>query len=65
MYLVFRRRERVDQVPNSKVPQELVESSVLGPQKRRVGRLSPEQESIKEETLNIFSAWSSKRLKRE
>ena len=36
---------RVNQVLNRKVPQELVESSVLGPQKRKVSRLSPEQES--------------------
>ena len=56
---------RVDQVPNRKVPQKLVESSVLGPQKRRVSRLSPEQENIKEETSDSLSAWSSKRLKGE
>ena len=54
--------ERVDQVPNRKVPQI---SSILGPQKRRVSRLSAEQESTKEESLNSFSDWSSKRLKSE
>ena len=58
-------RERVYQVLNRKVPQQTEESSVLGPQKRGVGRPSPEQESTATETPNSFSAWSSKRLKRE
>ena len=56
---------RVDRVPNQKVPQPSEESSVLGPQKRSVSRPSPEQESTTEETPDSFSAWSSKRLKRE
>ena len=38
-------RERVDQVPNRKVPLQIEESSVLGPQKSSVSRPSPEQES--------------------
>ena len=50
--------KRVDRVPNRKVPQELTESSVLGPQKRSVSRPSPEQESTVEEVPNSFSAWS-------
>ena len=41
--------ERVDQILNRKVPQELPEISVLGPQKRRVSRPSLEQESTTEE----------------
>ena len=57
--------KRVDQVLNRKVPQQTEEPSVLGPQKRSVSRLSPEQESTSIETPNSFSAWSSKRLKRE
>ena len=57
--------ERVNWVPNRKVPQELEESSVLGPQKRSMSRLSPEQENTIEEIPNSFSACSSKRLKRE
>ena len=57
--------ERVDRVLNRKVPQELTESSVLGPQKRSVSRPSPEQESTVEEVPNSFSAWSSERLEGE
>ena len=57
--------ERVDRVLNQKVPQLSEESSVLGPQKRSMSRLSPEQESTSEGTPDSFSAWLSKRLKRE
>ena len=57
--------KRVDPVPNRKVPLELKESSVLGPQKRSMSRLSPEQESMTEEVPNSFSTWSSRRLERE
>ena len=56
---------RVDQVPNRKVPQQKVESSVLGPHNVRESRPSPEQESTNSEPYNSFSAWSSKRVKRE
>ena len=49
-------RERVDQVPNRKVPQQIEESSVLGPQKSSVSRPSPEQESTTIETPISFSA---------
>ena len=58
-------RGRVDRVPNRKVPQQTEVSSVLGPQHRRRCRLSPEQESTNSESPIDFSAWSSKRLKRE
>ena len=59
------KTERVDQVLNRKVPQQIEELSVLGLQKGSVSRPSPEQESTTIETLNSFSTWSSKRLKRE
>ena len=59
------REERVDWVPNRKVLQHKEEVSVLGPQKRCVSRPSPEQKSTLEGTSHSFSAWSSKRLKRE
>ena len=49
--------KRIDRVPNRKVLLELKESSVLGPQKRSMSRLSPEQESTTEEVPNSFSAW--------
>ena len=58
-------KERVDRVPNRKVPQQTEESSVLGPQKSSVSRPSPEQESISIVSPISFSAWPSKRLKRE
>ena len=58
-------RERVDQVPNRKVPQQTEVSSILCPQQSRVSRLSPEQESTSTKNPTSFSAWSSKRLKRE
>ena len=57
--------ERVDRVPNQKVPQQSGKPSVLGPQKRSMSRLSPEQECTTTEIPNSFSAQSSKRLKRE
>ena len=57
--------KRIDRVPNRKVLLELKESSVLGPQKRSMSRLSPEQESTTEEVPNSFNAWSSRRLERE
>ena len=58
-------QESVDRVPNRKVPQQTEAFSVLGPQKSRVSRLSPEQESTSMKNSTSFSAWSSKRLKRE
>ena len=57
--------ERVDQVPNRKVSTQKEESSVLGPQRTRKHGPSPEQESTTFEPHNSFSAWSSKREKRE
>ena len=47
-------RERVDRVPNRKVPQQTGEYSVLGPQKGSVSRLSPKQESTSTKTPNSF-----------
>ena len=58
-------KERVDRVPNRKVSLQKEESSVLDPQNVRRSRLSPEQESTNIEHTNSFSAWSSKRVKRE
>ena len=57
--------ERADQVPNRKIPTQEEESSVLGPQRARKRGPSPEQESTNSESHNSFSAWSSKRVKRE
>ena len=56
---------RVDRVPNRKVSAQKEESSVLGPQRARKRGSSPEQESTTPEPDNSFSAWSSKRVKRE
>ena len=56
---------RADQVPNRKVSTQKEETSVLGPQRARKCGLSPEQESTNSEPDNSFSAWSSKRVKRE
>ena len=58
-------RERVDWVPNRKVSQQKGKSSVLGPQSSSVSRPSPEQESTNLESSTNFSAWSSKRQRRE
>ena len=58
-------RERVDRVPNRKVSQQREASSVVGPQNIRESRPSPEQESTNSEPPISFSAWSSKRVKRE
>ena len=58
-------KESVDRILNRKVPQESSVSSVLGPQKRRVSRPSPEQKRTTEGTPDRFSAWSLKRLKEE
>ena len=58
-------RVRVDRVPNRKVSQQKEESSVLGPQNVGESRPSPEQESTDSKHYNSFSAWSSKRVKRE
>ena len=58
-------RVRVDQVPNRKVSTQKEESSVLGPQRARKHGSSPEQESTNSELYNSFSAWSSKRVRRE
>ena len=55
----------VDQVPNRKVSTQKEESSVLGPQRARKHGSSPEQESTNSELYNSFSAWSSKRVRRE
>ena len=52
-------------VSNRKVLQQKEESSVLGPQNVRESRSSPEQENPNSEHYNSFSAWSSKRVKRE
>ena len=52
-------------VPNRKVSTQKEESSVLGPQRARKRGSSPEQESTNSEPYNSFSAWSSKRVKRE
>ena len=57
--------ERVDRVLNRKVLTQKEESSVLGPQRARKCRLSPEKESTMLEPHNSFSAWSSKRVKGE
>ena len=57
--------ERVDRVPNRKVSQELTESSVLGPHKTTVTRMSLKQESMTEEVPNSFTASSSNRLEAE
>ena len=54
-----------DRVPNRKVSAQKEETSVLGPQRARKHGLSPEQESTNSEPDNSFSAWSSKRVKRE
>ena len=56
---------RVDRVPNRKVSTQKEESSVLGPQRARKHGSSPEQESTDSEPYNSFSAWSSKRVRRE
>ena len=56
---------RVDQVLNRKVSTQKEESSVLGPQRARKRGSSPEQESTNSELYNSFSAWSSKRVRRE
>ena len=63
-YLVLERR-RADRVPNRKVSTQKEETSVLGPQRARKRGSSPEQESTNSEPDNSFSAWSSKRVKRE
>ena len=52
--------ESVDRVPNRKVSQQTEASSVLGPDKNRVSRLSPEQESTSTKSPTSFSAWSSR-----
>ena len=57
--------ERADRVPNRKVSTQKEETSVLGPQRARKRGSSPEQESTNSESDNSFSAWSSKRVKRE
>ena len=57
--------ERVDRVLNRKVSTQKEESSVLGPQRAREHGPSPDQESTTFEHHNSFSAWSSKREKRE
>ena len=57
--------ERADRVPNRKVSTLKEETSVLGPQRARKHGSSPEQESTNSEHNNSFSAWSSKRVKRE
>ena len=57
--------ERVNRVPNRKVSAQKEEVSVLGPQRARKRGLSPEQESTVPEPHNSFSAWSSKRARRE
>ena len=54
-----------DRVPNRKVSTQKEESSVLGPQRARKRGSSPEQESTNSEPYNSFSAWSSKRARRE
>ena len=59
------KEERVDRVPNRKVSPQKEETSVLGPQRARKRGSSPEQESTNSEPYNSFSAWSSKRVKRE
>ena len=58
-------RKRADLVLNKKVSSQREESSVLGPQRARKRGSSPEQESTNSEPDNSFSAWSSKRVKRE
>ena len=55
--------ETVDRVLTVSTQKE--ETSVLGPQRARKHGSSPEQESTKTEPQNSFSAWSSKRVKRE
>ena len=57
--------ERADRVPNRKVSTQKEVTSVIGPQRARKHGLSPEQESTTPEPDNSFSAWSSKRVKRE
>ena len=57
--------ERADRVLNRKVSTQKEETSVLGPQRARKRGSSPEQESTNLESDNSFSAWSSKRVKRE
>ena len=57
--------ERADRVPNRKVSTQKEETSVLGPHRARKRGSSPEQESTNSESDNSFSAWSSKRVKRE
>ena len=57
--------ERADQVPNRKVSTQKEVTSVLGPQRAKKQGLSPEQEITNSEHDNSFSAWSSKRVKRE
>ena len=57
--------ERVDRGLNRKVSTQKEETPVLGPQRARKRGSSPEQESTNSEPHNSFSAWSSKRVKRE
>ena len=57
--------ERVDRVPNRKVFAQKEESSVLGSLRAKKRGSSPEQESTTLEPHNSFSAWSSKRVRRE
>ena len=59
------RREGADRVPNRKVSTQKEETSVLGPQRAIKRGSSPEQESTDLEQDNSFSAWSSKKVKRE
>ena len=59
------KEERVDRVPNRKVSTQKEETSVLAPQRDRKHGPSPEQESTNSEPYISFSAWSSKRVKRE
>ena len=54
-----------DRVPNRKVSTQKEESSVLGPQRARKHGSSREQESTNSKPYNSFSAWSSKRVRRE
>ena len=59
------KKERVDRVPNRKVSTQKEATSVLGPQRARKHGSNPEQERTNSEPHNSFSAWSSKRVKRE
>ena len=47
-----------DRVLNRKVSTQKEESSVLGPQRAKKHRSSPEQESTNSEPYHSFSAWS-------